>query len=170
MRALPKIEILRVPLANEVATLRANLLAARGYRDHLRTELKTALATVDKQAQDLEVARVETGTWRRSSERAQAEKFAAVAKSELCDHGTRRGVEKCQDAVDAYFTDARLDRFASCLDAGGAAPVLLTDAPAVPALAEVIPTNRASKKENAYVLYCDPTLPEQVASRDVGPE
>lgn len=157
-------------LAQEVATLRANLLAARGFRDHLRTELRTALATVDQQAADLEVARVQVGSWKRTSERAQAEKFAAVAKTELCDHGTRRGVEKCQAAVDAYFTDARLDRFASCVDAGAAAPVLLTDAKAVPARAEPLPTEGSGRRENAYVLYCDPTLPEQVASSDVGPE
>lgn len=163
---VPPDSVSGVDLATQVASLRANLDAARRVRDHLKTDLQAALAQVELQTQDATLARNEAATWKRESVRSDWQAFTATTTADLCDHGTRRAVDKCHATMNAWFTEARFERFAACVGNGGAAATLLTvrDAAQAPGLAEPIEGVSAGRAGDPYVLYCDPRLPERVAS------
>ena len=166
---VPAERLATTDLALEVANLRANLDGARVVRDRLKGDLEAALAAVDAEVERGVIARAETDGWKARSVRSRWEAFTATAKVELCDHGTRRGVDSCHASVDAYFTEARFDRFADCLEMGGAEPAILTAARGapVPANAQPIGPKPILSRTASYVLYCDPTLPEMdVATSD----
>ena len=164
-------------LAVEVATTRANLDAARKVRDRLKTDLREALAEVEAQSQAAVYARAETAEWKehaagwkQESVRSQWNALEAEAKSEVCDHGTRKRVDKCQANLDTYFTEARFERYADCIHSGGLRPELWVTprGQSVPAMAESIGSSGFLQREDWFVLYCDPNLPER-ADTDEGP-
>ncbi len=163
-------ELATLDLAVEVATTRANLEAARKVRDRLKTDLREALAEVEAQSQAAVYARAEAAEWKghaarskQESVRSQWSALVSQAKSEVCDHGTRKGVDKCQEELDTYFTDARFARYADCVESGGAEPHLLVTprGHSVPATAESIASTGFFEREDWFVLYCDPNLPER---------
>lgn len=150
-------------LVAKVEHLRQNLDAARRVRDDLKGQLKEALAAVEVSDARADRAAAKATAWRTESVRSQWETFKARTKTELCDHGTRTAVDRCQASLDAYFTDARYSRFAACVEGGGAAPVLLSTprGETVPEVAEAIKTPAIRQKKDWFVLYCDPNLPER---------
>lgn len=185
-------ELAKTDLAAEVASLRGNLLAARKVRDRLRVDLKSALAQVEALDAEAALARDEAtraheeatlargdataargeatlalgeaNRWKTKSVRSQWKAFAATVANEFCDHGTGRGVDNCQESLDAYFTEARFERFAACISSGGAAPRVLP-VPAdqsAPPFSEQIGSKKLLARQDWYVVYCDPTLPNSV--------
>lgn len=185
-------ELAKTDLAAEVGSLRANLLAARKVRDRLRVDLKSALALVEALDSEATLARAEATQaheeamlargdataargeatlavgeatrWKTKSVRSQWQAFAATVANEFCDHGTGRGVDECQASLDAYFTEARFERFAACISSGGAAPRVLP-VPAnqsAPPFSEQIGSKKLLGRQDWYVVYCDPTLPNSV--------
>lgn len=161
---VPPGQLATTDLAAEVAGIRQNLLAARKVRDRLKTDLKAALAEVEAQTGEAARARVVAASWKEASTRSEWVAFAANAKAQLCDHGTKKRVERCRASVDGYFTAARFERYASCVEDGGATPVLLATRRDEPVLttAERIESKELRGRDAWYVLYCDPTLPERV--------
>jgi hypothetical protein len=162
-------EVDSADLVAQVALIRANLEGARKYRDRLKQDLAGALARLEAATDDARAARQEAGRAQVQSARSEWRAFSELAKNELCDHGTRKGIDRCQRSVDAYFTDARYERYAECLQAGGATPVLLSAhrGSSVPATADAITGDSLPRREQWYVLYCDPDLPERA---DAGSE
>ncbi len=152
-------------LVEEVTTLRANLVAARQVRDRLKGELSEALAAVELQTEETARFRASADDWRQQAERAQWRDLVSTAQVEVCDRGTRRGVDKCRAEVASYFTDDRYARYANCVREGGATPVLLRvdRGNDVPSTAEPVGPSPIFRTGDWYVLYCDPRLPEQEA-------
>ena len=150
-------------LVTEVATLRANLVAARQYRDQLKVQLKEALAAVELQSDETLRARAQAAAWQATSVRTRWEALAATAAAEVCDHGSRKSVDKCQEGVESYFTEARFERFADCVESANATPALyaVPRGDAVPSTAEGIGQRPLFARQDWYVVYCDPTLPER---------
>lgn len=156
-------------LVNEVATLRANLVAARQVRDRLKSQLREALAAVELQSDETVRARAHAAAWQSTSLRTRWAALTATAQAQVCDHGTRKSVDKCQDGVASYFTDARFERFAECANSAGATPSLLAvpRGQEVPSTAEAIGQRPLFARQDWYVLYCDPRLPERPDDAEV---
>ena len=149
-------------LVERVGSLRANLEAARDVRDRLKSDLREALARVEVSSARADRAQAAVTVWRHAKTRSQWGEFTARAKTELCDHGTRKTVDRCQAGVDAFFTEARYERFARCVNGGGAEPTLVSvkSGPVAESLSEPIVGEQLPRKATWYVTYCDPTLPE----------
>lgn len=163
---VPPDSVSGVDLATQVASLRANLDAARRVRDRLKTDLQAALVQVELKTEEARLAHSDVAVWKSESVRNDWKAFTATTTADLCDHGTRRAVEKCHATLDAWFTEARFERFAACSGNGGATATLLTvpNGEKAPGLSERIEGVVAGRAGDPYVVYCDPRLPERVAS------
>lgn len=159
---VPEERLLDSDVAEEVASLRANLLAARQVRDRLKRELAAALAAVEHQGEVAREAQAVAAFWRQDSRESEWDTLRADTMAEVCDRGTRRGIEKCRTAVEEWFTDARFEAFAACESQGGATPVLHTsrkgDDP--PPRGEAISGTGIPRRMAWYMVFCDPKLPE----------
>ena len=154
----------------EIAQLRTELAQVEAERDQLRGELKQALADLDAQIAATDHARSRARVYKKASDQNLWFAFLNNAKVQICDKGTRRAHDKCHSAVDSFFDKAAQDRFAACVGAQQAVPVLKqTDGKeaALPKHSVALPDDNRFTKKGWYVLYCDPTLPEAVAQDDI---
>ena len=153
-------------LETDMVRLKRSLAKAKGERDDLRGRLTTALAELD-----LEIE-AHAGTRQKATVLAAANTenvwvaFTQRTKIDVCDQMTRKGREKCREKVDGWLDDARHDRFASCVDNHKTVPSVWTRErnADIPSNAEAVGIDTPGARDDYYVLFCDPTLPEaQVA-------
>ena len=140
----------------ELSTLKTALQAAEQQREELVEKLKDAISEVS-------VAKAETRAAKRETLSVKWEEFTARALLEICEKGSRSKLEKCRETVDAAMTVDRERRYRECVRRRQAVPELRKaskDERTLPAFAEWIDQNSRFTKNDWYILFCDPTLPE----------
>jgi len=150
-------------LTAEVNELRKALTKVAVERDELLVELKDTVAALDAQVEETERQRVEKERWRQVSTDEAWSRFVAEAKVTLCDRGTRKRQDRCEEHVGGFLQGAIQEDFQRCLLTGQATPTLgqLSDPDAkLPAAAIAIPDDRALPGRGHYVALCDEALPE----------
>jgi hypothetical protein len=97
--------------------------------------------------------------------------FTSNAKVRICDRGTHHRRVDCEEELDAFFDDDQHVAFTSCVNTYQAIPMLWeADSDTVPAHAERIDARDRERKDDWYVVYCDPSLPEGGLARDITEE
>lgn len=147
---------------NEIASLRVSLAQAEAERDQLRVELKEALAEVDRQIEENRKLRVAAVAFKEASNENLWHAFTNNAKVRICERGTRRGMERCKESVDEFFTEEQHARFTECVSTRQAVPTLwqFDRKEGVPTHASVVDAKDGDFRDEWHVVYCDPTLPE----------
>ena len=88
--------------------------------------------------------------------------FLANAKVKICNRGTKKRHEKCNEAVTEALANQMRARFTVCVDTYQSVPVLkqAVKGDAMPRYSAKLSENNKFTKKGWYVLFCDPTLPE----------
>ena len=73
--------------------------------------------------------------------------------------------------LDAWFDEAQHASFTSCVNTAQAMPILWeADGQEVPETAQRIAARDRERKDDWYVVYCDPSLSESGVARDITEE
>ena len=147
----------------EIADLKTQLVAAQGQRDQLMTQLQSTIQDLNKEIVSRKKAEALADHFKTESTDNLWTAFDNNAKVEICDHGTKKRHEKCDDAVDAALTQPLRDRFKACVDGYQAVPVLKQlekKNETLPQFAELLPDDNKFTANGWYILFCDPSLPE----------
>lgn len=150
-------------LQQEMAALNGRLQKAQVQRDDLRGRLATALADLDREIGTNNEARRQVVALTSANTENVWVAFTQDAKIDICEQLTERGREKCRERIDGWFDDDRHDRFASCVVHHRTVPSLWrrSGKAALPETAELMDVG-PGKRQDWYVQFCDPTLPEAV--------
>ncbi|MEL6348151.1 MAG: hypothetical protein AAFV53_33895 [Myxococcota bacterium] len=160
----------------EIARLQNELAKAESERDQLRVELKekteelnTALADLDKQIAETKRVRGRALAYKKANTTNLWFAFTNDAKVQICDKGSRSAHKRCHEAVDTFFSSRSRQRFDACVNTQQAMPVLrkAKRGQDLPTNGVALPEDNRFTKKGWYVLYCDPTLPEAVATDDI---
>lgn len=158
-------------LEHDMKGLREALARAQDERDTLRKDLKEALAEVDRQVAENTKLRKTATAFKEANTENLWYAFTNNAKVRICDRGTHNRRESCMSEVDAWFDEAQHATFTSCVNTAQTMPILWEgDGQEVPPTAHRIAARDRERKDDWYVVYCDPTLPEAVAARDITDE
>jgi hypothetical protein len=159
-------------LEAEVTRLDQALARARGQRDGARAELVEALARLDAQIGQTRMAEQDRDTWKAASHDNLWAAFVEGAKVDLCEKGTKRGLERCHAAVSATLDATARLRFDDCLERQMTAPVLVrVDAPeAAPEGSVPFPGDSRPGRQGWHVQFCDAALPEALATAPEEPD
>jgi regulator of replication initiation timing len=149
----------------ELEGLRGQLQVAEADREQLRTELRSTLASLDRQIKETEKFKEKAAAYKEQSTDNLWTAFNSQAKVEICDRGTRNRHEKCHEAVDGVMAGYR-GRFKECVDGYQAVPVLrqLGKKETMPAFSERLPEDNKFTRSDWIIIFCDPSLPQ---SRDM---
>lgn len=154
-------------LEAEVATLETQLQEAQQERDTLLVELKETVVALEKQIKETVKQKERGDKYKAESHQNLWTTFAAEAKVNICDRGTRKRHEKCHDAVtEALAKSSVQQRFIECVDTNQATPNLVQaerndrKADNLPPYAKWLDDDSRFTNKGWYVQYCDPTLPE----------
>lgn len=158
-----ELELLQVQLAEAEAArdqAKEQLTMALAELDAKKAELTQTLAELDEQIQETRKAQRQAKVFKQASGRNLWAAFGENAKVRVCDRGTRRGLDRCHEAVDQALDEELAVAFSSCVDDRHAMPVLMEGSrgEALPAHAVPLPDDRFTR--GWYVSLCDPTLPE----------
>lgn len=146
----------------ELEETKAALVKAETERDEFREQLQEALDDLDVTIKELEQAKEET---REAKGRALNNRWAAFqgdVQLEICDHGGRRRMGKCREAVMAALTPAIEAKFRHCIKSGQAVPLVGKQEKRkdpLPDYGEFIDEDSRFTK-SYWINYCDPSLPE----------
>lgn len=154
-------------LEAEVATLETQLQEAETERDELLVELKETVVALEKQIKETQKQKERGDKYKAESHQNLWTTFAAEAKVNICDRGTRKRHEKCHDAVtEALAKSSVQNKFLDCVDTNQATPVLVQadredrKADSLPPFAQWLDDDSRFTNKGWYVQFCDPTLPE----------
>ncbi len=154
-------------LEAEVATLETQLEAAETERDELLVELKETVVALEKQIKETQKQKERGDKYKAESHQNLWTTFAAEAKVNICDRGTRKRHEKCHDAVtEALAKSSVQNKFLDCVDTNQATPVLVQadrddrKSNSLPPFAQWLDDDSRFTNKGWYVQFCDPTLPE----------
>ena len=158
-------------VAREIAGLRDALKVAQDERDGLRSELKDALAEIDRQVAQNTKLRHTAVAYKEANTENLWSAFTNNAKVRICDRGTYHRRADCEADLDTWFDEQQHAAFTSCVNTAQAIPLLWqADGQEVPAQAKQIAARDRERKDEWYVVYCDPTLPEGALARDITEE
>lgn len=154
-------------LEAEVATLETQLQEAETERDELLVELKETVVALEKQIKETQKQKERGDKYKAESHQNLWTTFAAEAKVNICDRGTRKRHEKCHDAVtEALAKSSVQNKFLDCVDTNQATPVLVQadrddrKSNNLPPFAQWLDDDSRFTNKGWYVQFCDPTLPE----------
>lgn len=153
----------------EIATLKTALKTAEEERDGLKKELQVALAEIDRKTEENRKLRVAAVNFKHASNQNLWHAFTNNAKVRICDRGTHKRREACSEELDAWFTAEQHAAFETCVSTYQAMPMLwlAEDGQPVPSYAKRIVARDRERKDDWYVVYCDPTLPESGKTNDI---
>lgn len=155
-------------IQHQIEGLRAALETARAERDTLRTELREALAELDQQVKRNDRLMTTAVAFKTANTENLWRAFTNNAKVRICDRGTWRRRQACEEDLDAWFDEEQHAAFTECVSTFQAVPMLWeADTEVVPAHAALIDARDRERGDDWYVIYCDPTLPESGAPRDI---
>lgn len=140
----------------ELAELQVALDNAEKERVELVEKLQTAYTEVS-------VARAQTKAAKQEVIEVKWDEFKARALVDICEKGTKGKMEKCREAVEAALTPDREARYRECARKKAAVPQLrrkTKDEKELPAFGEWMGQGSKFMKNEWYILFCDPTLPE----------
>lgn len=155
----------------EIADLRVKLAEAQGQRDEIMTQLQATIKDLNNEIGARKKAEALADHFKAESTDNLWSAFDANAKVEICDHGSRKRHDKCDDAVEGALTQAMKDRFKVCVDSYQAVPVLKQldkKGDALPQFAERLPDDNKFTADGWYILFCDPSLPEASMNPAIG--
>lgn len=167
--------------AKKSAALEKELADRQAELDALKVELETAKADVTRLTADLEVSREETRSARSETFVAKGETidakwdgFKSDSMVQICEKGNRNKLAKCKDEVRAALDSSRAQRFKHCLASGQASPRLVkVDSkekdPQLPRWSEWLNAEGKFTKNDWYVVFCDPSLPEAQMEEPAAP-
>ncbi len=147
----------------ELARLQGALQVAEQRRTELVEKLKEAIVEVS-------VARAETRAAKRETLVVRWDEFKNRAMLEVCAKGGKGKLEKCRASVEAAMTPERERRYRECVRAGQAVPQLRRIAKneeRLPSYAEWLDQTSRFTRNEWYILFCDPTLPEASGSDEL---
>ncbi len=90
-------------------------------------------------------------------------RFINDSQLEICEKGNRKKLGRCRETVqETLMTDVRRAKFAHCVRSAQASPTVheLEKKATMPDFSQMIDEEQKQTK-GWYVLFCDPTLPEQ---------
>lgn len=158
-------------IQNEIANLRTALTAAQDERDALRADLADALAEVDRQVKQNDRLRTTAVAFKEASSENLWFAFTNNAKIRICDRGTYKRRQACEEDLDAWFDGDQRADFTQCVNTQQAIPMLWrAEGDVIPAQARRVQARDRERGDEWYVIYCDPTLPEPMANRDITEE
>jgi len=140
----------------ELADLVVQLETAEKERAQLVEKLQSAYEEVSVQKAQTVAAKQETMAVR-------WDEFKARSIIEICEKGTKNKMEKCRTTVEAAFTPAREQLYKECARKKGAVPTLRhrqKNEKELPSFAQWVDESSKFTKDDWYILFCDPTLPE----------
>lgn len=156
---------------HEIESLKFELAEARTERDALRADLKEALAEVDRQVKQNDRLRTTAVAFKEASSENLWYAFTNNAKVRICDRGTYKRRQSCEEDLDTWFDDKQHAAFTSCVNTQQAVPMLWkAEDDTIPAQAQRIDARDRERGDDWFVIYCDPSLPETVATRDITEE
>lgn len=162
-------------MEEEIASLRIALAKAEEERDQLMVELKDTVAKLENEIVQKEKAVRIAKKYKKESVENLWKAFSADAKTQICDHGSRKRHENCYGSVESSLVP-HMDRFKECVQTYASVPVLKVDdrdqglpqhAAWLDPDSKYLTEGGLGGKKNAwYVLFCDPSLPEATVSAD----
>jgi hypothetical protein len=149
-------------LSEEIAFLRVQLASAEEEREALRVELKQTIKELDFQVAQSKKFKRKAKRYKMESTTNLWSAFLANAKVKICNRGTKKRHEKCNEAVTEALANQMRARFTVCVDTYQSVPVLkqAVKGDAMPRYSAKLSENNKFTKKGWYVLFCDPTLPE----------
>lgn len=160
----------QVAVQHEIDGLKTALAMAQDERDTLRKDLKEALAEVDRQVVRNKKLTTTAVAYKEASGENLWFAFTNNAKVRICDRGTYRRRESCEADLDAFFDAEQRTAFTNCVNTAQAIPMLWeAEDDTVPSNARKIDARDRERRDDWYVVYCDPTLPEN-APKDITEE
>jgi hypothetical protein len=159
-------------LETAVTTLRTSLEQAQAQRDGMRHRLRTALAQLDEEVDAHAATRREVATLTSANTENLWVAFTERTKIDVCEQPGRRGRAACRSKLDGFFDETRHERFASCVTQDHAVPSLFhrEHGEDLPSAAEPVGVGTLFDRDDWFVLFCDPTLPEAVVASADAPE
>lgn len=158
-------------IQKEITSLKEALAAAETERDQLRGELKTALAEIDRKVEENRKLRTAAVAYKSASTENLWAAFTNNAKVRICDRGTHRRRENCEEELDTFFNEEQHAAFTNCVNTYQAMPMLWeAEDESPPTFAKKVAARDRERKDEWYVVYCDPTLPENRVAKDITEE
>lgn len=169
--ARERARVRQAAVQKEITSLKEALAAAETERDQLRTDLKSALAEIDKKVEENRKLRTAAVAYKSASSENLWAAFTNNAKVRICDRGTHRRRENCEEELDSFFNEDQHAAFTNCVNTYQAMPMLWeADDQAAPTFAQRVTARDRERKDEWYVVYCDPTLPENRVAKDITEE
>ena len=152
----------RSRLNDEIAFLRVQLASAEEEREALRVELKQTIKELDFQVDQSKKFKRKAKRYKMESTTNLWSAFVSNAKVKVCNRGTKKRHEKCNEAVEEALANQMRARFTVCVDTFQSVPVLKQERKggAMPRYSAKLSEDNKFTKKGWYVLFCDPTLPE----------
>lgn len=156
------------------AARKKELETAQAELEALKAQLAEAVAEKERLTQELDISRQETATARQETVVAKQEtegaradeawaKFKGDAFVRICRKGTANKLERCREELDAALS-AKSGRFKQCVLSRQATPRLIAVEdkrnPSLPRNSEWMNQDSDFMKDQYFVTFCDPTLPE----------
>lgn len=158
-------------IQHEIASLKEELKTAETERDELRNELKLVLAELDRQVERNQELRYTAVAFKEASSENLWFAFTNNTKVRICDRGSHMRRQSCERDIDAWFDEDQHEAFTTCVNTFQAIPMLWeAKGDTIPPLAKRIDARDRERKDEWYVVYCDPTLPEGAGPRDITEE